>query len=342
MKVKLLTRSPDLNKILISKLNRIGLTDYAIVDYRQQSLLLPQLADAEVIVNGFGNIDKTIIDGCPNLQLIQQTGIGIDNVDVSYCTSKSILVANVPLANAVSVAEHTLFLILYLAKNIKEKSIDNNNNNSQQTSSDLLLERRISNTLGSEIQGKTLVIIGLGATGLEVAKRAKSFGMNVIAITKSPFLKKPGGVDKAYYVDSLGGSEILSESLSRADYVSLHTPLTEETKNMIGAKELALMKKSAYLVNVARAAIVDKEALFTALSTNKISGAAFDVFWEEEPSPSDPKDKLAKLPNFIFTPHIAGWTIESVDTIARIIVSNLERFAQAQIPLTIVNPELTY
>jgi D-3-phosphoglycerate dehydrogenase len=341
MKVKLLTRSPDLNKALISKLNQIGLTDYAIVDYRQQSLLLPQLADAEVIVNGFGNIDKTIIDGCANLQLIQQTGIGIDNVDVSYCTSKSILVANVPLANAVSVAEHTLFLILYLAKNIKEKSI--NNNDGEQTSlPDLLLERRISNTLGSEIQGKTLVIIGLGATGLEVAKRAKSFGMNVIAVTKSPFLKKPGGVDKAYYVDSLGGSEILSESLSRADYVSLHTPLTEETKNMIGAKELALMKKSAYLVNVARAAIVDKEALFTALSNNKISGAAFDVFWEEEPSASDLKDKLAKLPNFIFTPHIAGWTIESVDTIARIIATNLERLAQAQIPLTIVNPELTY
>jgi D-3-phosphoglycerate dehydrogenase / 2-oxoglutarate reductase len=256
MKVKLLTRSPDLNKILISKLNQIGLTDYAIVDYRQQSLLLPQLADAEVIVNGFGNIDKTIIDGCANLQLIQQTGIGIDNVDVSYCTSKSILVANVPLANAVSVAEHTLFLVLYLAKNIKEKSIDNNNNSQQTSPSDLLLERRISNTLGSEIQGKTLVIIGLGATGLEVAKRAKSFGMHVIAVTKSPFLKKPGGIDKAYYVDSLGGSEILSESLSRADYVSLHTPLTEETKNMIGAKELALMKKSAYLVNVARAAIV--------------------------------------------------------------------------------------
>ena len=110
MKIKLLTRSSDLNKILISKLNVMGLPGDAIVvvDFKQP--LLPQLVDAEVIVNGFGNIDKTIIDGCPNLQLIQQTGIGIDNVDVSYCTSKSILVANVPLANAVSVAEHTFFL----------------------------------------------------------------------------------------------------------------------------------------------------------------------------------------------------------------------------------------
>lgn len=328
MKIKLLTRSSNLNKILLAKLNQIGLTG-EIIDYKNP--LLPQLEDAEVIVNGFGNIDKSMIDACPNLELVQQTGIGIDNVDVSYCTSKSILVANVPLANAVSVAEHTIFLILYLAKNMKESTSDNNNRSG-------LLERRVPRILGSEVQGKVLVIIGLGATGLEVAKRAKSFGMHVIAVTKNPLLKKPG-IDKVYFVDNLGGSEILSESLSRADYVSLHTPLTEETKNMIGAKELALMKKSAFLVNVARAAIVDREALFSVLSNSKISGAAFDVFWEEPP---DTTDKLLKLHNFILTPHIAGWTFESVDAIARIISNNIERFAQAQVPLTIVNPELAY
>src|SRR5215469_7647353 len=216
MKIKLLTRPSDLNMILISKLNQLGLSAGAIivVDYKQP--LLSQIVDAEIIVNGFGNIDKTIIDGCPTLQLIQQTGIGIDNVDVSYCTSRSIFVTNVPLANTVSVAEHTLFLILYLAKNIL--SADTNS---------YVLERR-AQTLGSEVQGKTLAIIGLGATGLEVAKRAKSFGMHVIAVTKNPFLKKPGGIDKAYFVDNLGGSEILSGSVSRADYISLHTPLTEQ------------------------------------------------------------------------------------------------------------------
>jgi D-3-phosphoglycerate dehydrogenase / 2-oxoglutarate reductase len=327
MKIKLLTRSSDLNKILLATLNQIGLTG-EIIDYKNP--LLPQLEDAEVIVNGFGNIDKSMIDACPNLELVQQTGIGIDNVDVSYCTSKSILVANVPLANAVSVAEHTIFLILYLAKNMKESTSDNNRSG--------LLERRVPGILGSEVQGKVLVIIGLGATGLEVAKRARSFGMHVIAVTKNPLLKKPG-IDKVYFVDNLGGSEILSESLSRADYVSLHTPLTEETKNMMGAKELSLMKKSAFLVNVARAAIVDREALFSVLSNSKISGAAFDVFWEEPP---DTTDKLLKLHNFILTPHIAGWTFESVDAIARIISNNIERFAQAQVPLTIVNPELAY
>jgi D-3-phosphoglycerate dehydrogenase / 2-oxoglutarate reductase len=337
MKIKLLTRSSDLNEILLTKLNQMRLTGETI-DYKKS--ILSQIEDAEVIVNGFGNIDKSLIDGCPNLELIQQTGIGIDNVDVSYCTSKSILVANVPLANAISVAEHTLFLLLYLAKNVREKTLatDNNNNNNNNDRSSLLFERRVLGVLGSEIQRKVLVVIGLGATGLEVAKRAKSFGMHVIAVTKNPFLKK-SGIDKAYFVDNLGGSEILSESISRADYVSLHTPLTEETKNMIGAKELALMKKSANLVNVARAPIVDREALYTVLSDRKISGAAFDVFWEEPPNPDD---KLLKLNNFILTPHIAGWTADSVDAIARIIATNIERFAQGDIPLTIVNPELTY
>src|SRR5919198_4859174 len=120
MKIKLLTRSSDLNEILLVKLNQIGLIG-EIIDYRKA--ILPQIADAEVIVNGFGIIDKSFIDGCPNLELIQQTAIGIDNVDVSYSTSKSILVANVPFANAVSVAEHTIFLLLYLAKNVKEKTV---------------------------------------------------------------------------------------------------------------------------------------------------------------------------------------------------------------------------
>ena len=178
-----------MNKILISKLNQIGLTNYTIADYKQKPLL-PQFADAEIIINGFSNIDKTIIDGCPNLQLIQQTGIGIDNVDIGYCTSKSILVANVPLANAVSVAEHTLFLILYLAKNIKEKSTSANDSDDINPSSGLLSERRIPNTLRSEIQGKILVIIGLGATGLEVAKQAKSFGMNVYCSNEESISKK--------------------------------------------------------------------------------------------------------------------------------------------------------
>src|ERR1051326_5943158 len=110
MKTKILTHSSDLNEILLAKLNQVGLTGETI-DYNRP--LSPQLLDAEVLVTGFSNIDKTIINSCPNLKLVHQTGIGVDNVDVGYCTSKSIFVANVPLANAVSVAEHTLSHIIF-------------------------------------------------------------------------------------------------------------------------------------------------------------------------------------------------------------------------------------
>src|SRR6266487_4621727 len=325
MKIKLLINSNVLEAILSAKLNEVGLTDSDIIDYNKP--LLPQLVDADVIVNDFSKIDKTLIDGCPNLRLVHQIGIGYDNVDVAYCTSKSVYVANVPLANAVSVAEHTMFLILYLAKNMKGTSTNTGTS---------ILESRLAGVLGSELQGKNITIIGLGATGLEVAKRSKSFGMHVVAMTKNPSLKKP---EKEYFVDSVGGLETLSESLARADYVTLHTPLTAETRSMIGKKELSMMKKSSFLINVARAPIVDREALFTELSSKKISGAAFDVFWEE---PADSNDKLLKLDNFVLTPHIAGWTHESVDAIARIITTNIERISQAQVPLTIVNSELTY
>ena len=318
MKIKLLMNSNALQAIISAKLNEV-------IDYNKP--LLPQLVDADVIVNDFSKVDKTLLDGCPNLRLVHQIGIGYDNVDVGYCTSKSVYVANVPLANAVSVAEHTLFLILYLAKNMKGTSTNTGTS---------ILESRLAGVLGSELQGKTITIIGLGATGLEVAKRSKSFGMHVVAMTKNPSLKKP---EKEYFVDSIGGLETLSDSLARADYVSLHTPLTAETRSMIGKKELSLMKKSSFLINVARAPIVDREALFTELSSKKISGAAFDVFWEE---PADSNDKLLKLDNFVLTPHIAGWTHESVDAIARIITTNIERISQAQVPLTTVNSELTY
>ena len=328
MKIKLVINSSALEVVLLADLNEVGLIDNDVIDYNQP--YLPQLVDADVIVNDFSKIDKTVIDACPNLRLVHQIGIGFDNVDVDYCTTKSVFVANVPLANAVSVAEHTIFLILYLAKNMKGRAIGPGTG---------ILESRLAGVLGSELKGKTITIIGLGATGLEVAKRAKSFGMQVVAVTKNPSLKKPGFDNKEYFVDTIGGLETLSESLARADYISLHTPLTDETRRMIGKKELGSMKKSSFLINVARAPIVDREALFTVLSSKKISGAAFDVFWEE---PADPNDKLLTLDNFVLTPHIAGWTQESVDTIARIITANIERLSQAEVPLTIVNPELTY
>ena len=162
------------------------------------------------------------------------------------------------------------------------------------------MKRRVINVLGTELHGKTLLIIGLGATGSEVAKRVKSFGMKVIAVTKHPASKKKTLVGKSrihkerydIVVDDIRGLESFSETISKPDYISIHTPLTDDTLGMIGIPEFNLMKSSAFLINVARAAIVDGDALYTALSNRKIAGAAFDVFWEE---PADPNDRLLKL-----------------------------------------------
>jgi D-3-phosphoglycerate dehydrogenase / 2-oxoglutarate reductase len=274
-------------------------------------------------------IDKSVIESCPDLRLVQQSGIGVDNIDIKYCSSKGIYVANVPLANAISVAEHTLFLIFLLSKNVSIGI-----RHVAPTLS--LLHTRSKTTAGMELHGKTLAVIGLGVTGIEVAKIARGLGMRVEAVTKHPSTKSQG-YDKKYFVDDLAGIDRLPEVLARADIVSIHTPLTEETRDMFGDKEFSVMKKSAYLINVARAKIVNKDALFTALSAQRIAGAAFDVFWKEPP---DPKDQILSLENFILTPHIAGWTSEAIETITKIISINIERLSRGEIPLTVVNKEL--
>jgi D-3-phosphoglycerate dehydrogenase / 2-oxoglutarate reductase len=288
--------------------------------------LIPQVQDADILINSFDKIDQSFIDSCPNLKLVQQSGIGVDGIDIDYCSRKGIYVANVPMANAISVAEHTFLLILYLFKNIKISLFNSHANINS-------LVRRQQDRMGSELLGKTLLIIGLGVTGIEVAKRAKAFGMKVIAVTKHPFTKTEGG-DKKYFVDNLYGVDKLSEVIQRADVISIHTPLNRETENMIGSNELNLIKQSAYLINVARAQVVNKDALLKSLKEGKIAGAAFDVFWKE---PADPTDELLKLDNFLLSPHIAGWTHEAIDSISDIIFINIERIMRGQIPLTLVN-----
>jgi len=294
------------------------------IDYDES--IIPQIQDSDILINSFDKIDKSFIDSCPQLKLVQQSGIGVDGIDIDYCSRKGIYVANVPMANAISVAEHTFLLMLYLVKNIKINLF-----NSQANTSSFV--RRQQDRMGSELLGKTLLIIGLGVTGIEVAKRAKAFGMKVIAVTKHPFTKTEGG-DKKYFVDNLYGVDKLTEVIQRADITSIHVPLNRETENMIGSDELKLMKPSAYLINAARAQVVNKDALLKSLKEGNIAGAAFDVFWKE---PVDSKDELLKLDNFLLTPHIAGWTHEAIDSITDIIFINIERVLRGQLPLTLVN-----
>jgi D-3-phosphoglycerate dehydrogenase / 2-oxoglutarate reductase len=230
-------------------------------------------------------------------------------------------VAIFPHVNNVAVAEHTLFLMIHMAKNMKNAG-------------EGLMKRRVLNVLGSELRGKHLTIIGFGATGIEVAKRASCFGMHVSVVTKHPSSKRSSNTS-INFVDQIQGMEDLNDLLATSDYVSVHIPLTKETQGLTGARELGSMKKSAFLINVARAQIVVRDSLFKVLSCKKIAGAAFDVFWEE---PADPNDKLLRLDNFVLTPHIAGWTGEAAETATNLIAANIDRVLNArEKPTTLVN-----
>jgi len=317
VKIKTLVRSAGFKEILDSRLAEHG---FASEQVDPGLPLASQLADAQVLICGLQKIDRQMIDMCPRLLLVHLAGMGYDNVDLDYCSARSISVANVPLANAVSVAEHAMFLMLYLAKN-------------RQGGAGGAMKKRVHGVLGSELYGKTLLVVGLGATGTEVAKRARGFGMRVIAITKDPVGQ---GREKSFSADEIKGREAMLECVARADYVSLHVPLTEATRGMIGSREFGAMKPSAFLVNMARAPVVDRDALYGALTGGLIAGAAFDVFWEE---PASPDDRLLKLGNFVLTPHVAGWTKESVDAVAGIISANIRRVSEGSGPLTPVGLE---
>jgi D-3-phosphoglycerate dehydrogenase / 2-oxoglutarate reductase len=331
MKISILTYAAGIKENLYNKLKTIGFA-VQIVDYNRP--IENQISDSDILINGLGKLNKSIIDMCPKLKLVYQIGTGIDNIDISYCTSKSIYVANVPHKNNISVAEHAIFLMIYLAKNIKyaEKGIT---------------QRRVVNVLGTELFNKNLTIVGLGSIGMEVAKRAKAFGMNIIAITKRPQLRNKivqnvihnGNSDYShnpysFAVDQISGIEDLEYALSKADFISIHTPLNNETESMIGAREFSLMKKSSYLINVSRAHLVDRNALLQGLTSRNIAGAGFDVFYEE---PANPSDKLLKLDNFIYTPHIAGWTLEAIAITTNIILNSIHILLQGKKPPTVVN-----
>jgi phosphoglycerate dehydrogenase-like enzyme len=172
--------------------------------------------------------------------------------------------------------------------------------------------------------------------------------MNIIAVTKRPQLRNKiiqnvinsgksnytNISDSFAAVDQITGSEDLGYALSKSDFISIHTPLNKETDRMIGAKEFSLMKKSSYLINVSRAHIVNRNALLQALIAKNIAGAGFDVFYDE---PANPLDELLKLDNFIYTPHIAGWTLEATETTTNIILNNIELLLQGKKPSTVVN-----
>jgi len=241
-----------------------------------------------LIIRSGTKVTKEIIDAADNLKIIGRAGVGLDNVDLEEATKRGIIVMNTPGGNTISTAEQTISLILSLARNIPQAYVS-------------LLEKKWDRKkyTGTQLYGKVLGIIGMGRIGTEVAKRMLSFGMTVIA--SDPFIS----VEKA---EKIGVQLVeLKDLFKQADFITVHIPLTEETKHLIGKKSFAIMKKGVRIINCARGGIVDEKALLEAIKEKKVAGAALDVY-EKEPPTDNP---LLELTEVVVSPHLGASTQEA-------------------------------
>lgn len=283
------------------------------------------LADVIGEASGIGvrlaKITADLIAAAPKLKVVAKHGVGYDNIDVAAATSRRIVVVTTPKANAVSVAEHILSLMLCLANRICAANADLKAGRFKQRE----------DYVGVELKGKTLGVVGLGRIGSETARKCKSgFGMNVIAY--DPHLSA-----ETFELTGYRRTDTLGPLLEEADFVVLCVPLTAETSNMIGPRELTWMKPSAFLINTSRGGLVDEAALHAALVENRIAGAAMDAFVKEPPGPDNP---LLSLDNFIATPHVAGATREAMRRMATDLAEDIVRVLGGERPLYPVNPEV--
>ncbi|MFC1804944.1 phosphoglycerate dehydrogenase [Candidatus Omnitrophota bacterium] len=247
-----------------------------------------------VIVRSATKLTKEIIEAADKLKVIGRAGVGLDNIDLDAATKKGVIVMNTPGGNTMSTAEHTLSLILALSRNIPQANASLKQG-----------QWKRSKFMGVEVYRKTLGIIGLGRIGKEVAKRSLSFGMKVLAY--DPFLSAE--VAKSIGIETVA----LKDLFKRSDYITVHTPLTNETRHLVSAETIALMKKDARIINCARGGIVDEQALAKAVKEERIAGAAIDVY-EKEPLP--PESELLSCDNIITTPHLGASTEEAQVNVA--------------------------
>jgi D-3-phosphoglycerate dehydrogenase len=266
---------------------RLGLKDYELASALREF-------DA-CIVRSQPQITSQCLENPGKLRAIARAGVGVDNIDVAAATRKGVVVMNTPGGNSVSAAEHTIALLLALARRVpaadavvKAGGWDRNK------------------FVGTQAAGKTLGVIGLGRIGREVARRAKALDMEVIAL--DPFVTAAKAAELGYEV-----AASLNELLPKVDFLTLHVPLSDETKSLIGARELALMKMSARVLNVARGGIINEQALADALAAGTIAGAGVDVFSSEPIAADNP---LLKAPNVVLTPHLGASTVEAQENVA--------------------------
>jgi phosphoglycerate dehydrogenase-like enzyme len=270
--------------------------------------LVRRIGDADVVLSlrAYSRFSEQVIAACPHLRMISIWGTGTNNVDDDARRARGITLTNTPGTNANSVAEHTMALMLAVTRQIPS------------------MDRDVRAGLWprgflTQLEGKTLGVIGFGTIGRRVAELAAAFGMRVLAFTWGA----DDGRTAAAGVQRASIETLLTES----DVVSLHLRLTADTERFLGPERLVLMKPTAFLINTARAALTDRAALVDALANGRLAGAGLDVFHEEPIVDGDP---LLALPNVVLTPHNAGMTPEVVDAGLQRAVENIERFVGGQ------------
>ncbi len=280
--------------------------------------LLARIGDYDaLIVRSATKADAELLEKARSLKVIGRAGIGVDNVDVDAATRAGILVVNAPQSNNLSAAEHAMALMLSQARKVPAANASLKGGSWDRKS-----------FAGVELHGKTLVILGLGRIGTLVAQRASAFGMRLVAW--DPFVSKQRAAQM--------GVELLSleEALAEADFITIHLPKTAETTELIGAKELALCKPDARLINTARGGIVDEAALAEAIRAGRFGGAAIDVF-AEEPTTSSPLFDLAEV---VVTPHLGASTVEAQDKAGTTIAEQVSLALRGELAQYAVNVDV--
>lgn len=283
---------------------------------RTEEELLRIVKDVDAVLAWIDPFTRRVLEAAPRLKVICRTGIGYDTIDVKAATERGIAVCITPGSNRHAVAEFAMALILQCARKLPENMA-------------VIPGGEWRTVMGVDLAGSTLGIIGLGTIGKEVAQRARAFEMRILAHdpAQDPVFAESQGVT---YVP-------LDHLLRESDFVTLHLALSEETRYLIDAERLALMKRSAYLVNCARGPIVDQLALYQALKEKRVAGAALDVFEQE---PLELESPLRDLDNVYLTAHAAGSTINAAHTGSSMAVEAVIRVLRGERPVGVVNPQV--
>lgn len=294
---------------------------YEVVDGRgfTEEDILADIADCDAAIIRTAKVTARILDGAPRLKILARHGAGYDGVDLEAARRRGVLVCTAGGANSISVAELTIFYMLYCSRNFKK------------VQASYLTDYRYAK-MGvpkTELEGKTLGLVGLGHIGRLVAKKA-ALGFDMTVLAYDPFANPEGLPEYIRLVEDR------DEIFRQADYVSLHVPATQDTVHSISDREFELMKESAYLINTARGSIVDEPALIRALQAGKIAGAGLDVLEQE---PIDPNNPLVSMDNVLTAPHIGGATKEASSRSSLACAQAIDDFFSGRTPQFVV-PEL--